>query len=310
MKLKIYNTLNQKLHSEQIAKLLQYGSDNFAGALSSTSPVTVTTDKWKWANTTVDLIGAGIFFSLEELTTTDKTILDNKIWCIAIDLDKFDDNNILTNESPGIKVQEVNGTVENSTTIPGTYVIKIEGQEDWEYKYDTKIFNGLVGTSTKQLIIPIIAKVDGEPVILIGNKDKSSLEDFLTAAVYEQLKKYIDETFVWHEGGKTKVGEYSKGDIGNLNITGSNISSNNNKLVLEQTEISAPNIPEENNGKVIVINNEGQLEYNIPTIQQGGTGADNSLRAKNNLGITYGKVVPTRAAAEGDIYFYILPEGN
>ena len=220
-------------------------------------------------------------------------------------------------------------TVSTDTSVnPSTdYYYKIEASK---IKFtisgeNTNTYNYIGNTlwlNENTFIIPLYANIGGELVQAVVIRDLSDLEGLLSLSAYADLKKYLEENFVWSIGGQEPIGNHKKGDIGYLNITNNIISRNDasNGVVrisrLAIDKLKNGNTPEEVNDThtKLCINNDGIISVKrdyIQPISHGGTGATERGEAKRKLGIFYGTKSPTSSFPISnpqirDIYFKII----
>ena len=178
-------------------------------------------------------------------------------------------------------------------------------------------------------IIPLFFSINNELIQSVIVKNKDDFEKLLSLSTYNNLKKYLDENFVWSTGGEEWVKDsfnqnlHRKGDIGNLLISGNTIYNNQ----YYESEPHYPDVVDIYNLKIgslassnntehtkLVIDTNGNIsvnrKYQTP-ISNGGTSADNKRDAKRNLGIFYGisdpnTKSPTDNPISGDVYFKII----
>jgi hypothetical protein len=150
---------------------------------------------------------------------------------------------------------------------------------------------------------------------IIFRRDKQSYNSFLSARTYYNLLNELSGKFV-HRSGGPKVG-----DIGNLNITNSTISSNQGDSIENMVSINRPHVtglsvidnkyPEVSN--IIMLGGTGEANddtdpdrigckkgrlYRTPDnwyipVTHGGTSATEQYQARRNLGFYFGKSIPT-----------------
>ena len=179
----------------------------------------------------------------------------------------------------------------------------------WEYYGNT-----LWIKEGDSFFIPFVCKDDSNNISsMVFNRDGKSYESFLCLRTYYQLLRGFNDTFVWRKGGKTL------GDIGNLNITGNIISNKEGGRVIID-KLSLSNLNSGNLSRLLTLSADDQIEVTtnyIMPIGGGGTGANNTQTAKNNLGFYYGTSDPNVVAPRkqdgssiipipGDVYFQII----
>lgn len=221
----------------------------------------------------------------------------------------------------------------------------------FNYNYNGTMFNfkydgNTLWTSKTSFIIPLVINVGGQCKQLVACRNMSDFSGLLSASNYARLKAFIENSFVWTEGGKKLVDEksgkpHSKGDIGLLNITENKISnngrsyirtinedgeveykttSNNGAVIIDNPSLSNVEIYKGDlvsigysNDELLVLEANGNVSktsssFTLP-IGRGGTGASNKQNAKKNLGFNYGTANPKTsniAGQEGDVYFWIV----
>lgn len=334
-KFNVYNIENSKLSSEELTKILEFCSDDFGGIIaeskdgSAINPITISGTTWTWTyNSTMSSATSfacgGYNFSIPSDSGSDShDCPENRLWYIKGNIDNIKNNiSIVSDETSFIQLTYADGvtiTAEDVTkddeVIGQKYSITIN---DVTYTYYGNSLWENNDRTSNTFIMPIVANIGGTVTELVWYRDKSTLEDFLSASAYAKLKKYLEENFVWHEDGSTVVGTHKKGDIGTLNVTNDTISSTSDtdKISIAPKNmyfsgLSSESHTESNYHPIIIDDNTKQV-YNATSlaVAGGGTGATNKADAKQNLGIYYGTGEPgtgNSAFAEiGDIYFKIL----
>ena len=361
MTIKSYNFKNQILNSDELARVLAYASDTFAGALSeddcpiSNSGSTMTIGAGH-------ILGAG--HSIELSASESLTLPNNSLAVLRVNysdelnIDNDTNSNIsltsvgtITNISdPYYEVTEVLNP-EGNPAENHYYILETAGIDHYvrcdnltppetevnpEHTYYSlvqtyytitlntgQIYNSGVthyikNTSDEVIGFEIVlaALYNNQFFNLLPRRGKDSYRDYLTAEAYEGLKKYIEETFVWHEGGSEKVGDYAKGQVGNLVISGSNITNINpaNPLIIDPACID-PNrikfgnlsVGDENTHIYLdngIIKQGNSIDSSNPlSIERGGTGANNATSAKQNLRLFHGESDPDSVAANNLQYY-------
>lgn len=207
------------------------------------------------------------------------------------------------------------------------YYVKIEANS---IKFEAKIptfgdrkftyFGNTLWLNTSTFIVPLYAKIDNDLVQTVIVKGLNDFRELLSLDAYSQLKAYCDGTFVWSSGGGELVtapdgATHKKGDIGNLNISGSKISHQNGSSV-EVDKILISNLASVDNdiNTKLTIDQFGQISisnnYILP-VTYGGTGSSDRTEAKRNLGIYYGTYSPKdhnpiSNPSEGDVFLWII----
>ena len=165
-------------------------------------------------------------------------------------------------------------------------------------------------------IIPLYANIGGELVQAVVLRDLSDLEGLLSLSAYADLKKYLEENFVWSIGGQEPIGNHKKGDIGYLNITNDLISNTNNSSTVKISKLAIEDLIDTSNDNdtKLLVGVDGTISAKrdyIQPISHGGTGASDRGEAKRLLGIYYGTKSPTSSfpisnPQTRDIYFKII----
>ena len=313
MSFQLYNLKNEKLNSSELRRLLNFCADNYAGVLAKDTPVKLYPDSKEWdfgTNNNLNFLGEGVLFNYQG-TRSKEVLANNELAVLEVNTDTklF---NILSEEADhNISFKKVQCTaivkeeVKKDDVVVGyDYTLTIDGK-----KYDYRA-NALI-VDENIFYIPLVLNNNGTLELLLQNRDKSSLESFLTADSYAKLKKYMDETFVWRKGG---VGI---GNVGDLNITDDTITNikGNNSININIRKFRLPSIIEDTSSKIDVLvrgaNDTVGTREAVP-VENGGTNATERGQAKKNLGIQYGKENPSQGfvgvAKEGDIYFKILED--
>lgn len=309
----IYNLKNEKLNSSELRRLLNFCADNYAGVLAKDTPVKLYPDTKEWdfgTTNNLNFIGEGILFNYQG-TRNKEVLANNELAVLEVNTDTklF---NILSEEADhNISFKKVQCTaivkeeVKKDEVIIGyDYLLTIDGK-----KYDYRANALLVDNNI--FYIPLVLNNNGTLELLLQNRDKSSLESFLTADSYAKLKKYMEETFVWRVGGE------EKGNVGDLNITDDTITNikGNNSININIRKFRLPSLIEDTSNKVEVLvrgaNDTVGTRTALP-VENGGTNATTKQVAKFNLGFQYGPQDPGHGFVgtpqEGDIYFKILED--
>lgn len=328
-----YNLKNQRLDSENLRTVLQFCSDNYAGAIASnvgTNPVTVSNSTATFSCDNAKFIVGGYLVDYEKQEGDNFTVDFSQIgikplYGLVVPFD-IDSTDILTNDLTAyIRVinkldgGDVSISIDSET---GNYIINYgDTEKNWVYKYDTKFFSraDLSGDVTVYncYVIPFACYYDNEAVQLLGYHTKDDLEEFLTDSAIAKLKSELealfDDKFVWQEGGA------DKGDIGLLNVTDNKLST------IALTENNDPHVPiiidgrvilpqysanDYSYNKVLLVRNDGLVLPSVPSVNSGGTGATDKKTAKDNLGIQSGTADPASGFSgtpeKGDIYLKIV----
>lgn len=361
MTIKSYNFKNQILNSDELANLLAFASDKFAGALSeedcpiSNSGTTMTVGPGH-------ILGGGHILELvenESYTMTNNSLIVLRV-LYADNLHIDDDENpnitlasagtITDMSDPYYEVVQVRSP-EGNPAEKHYYILETEGLDHYvrcdnltppeteinpdhtyysliQTYYTITLSDGRTYNSgTTQFVKNNLDELIGFDVVLgalynnqffnlLPRRSKESYRDYLTAEAYEGLKKYMEETFVWHEGGTEKVGDYAKGQLGTLIFSGSTITNINtvSPLLIDPTVIDAsrihignlsvgnPNTPIYLEGGVF---KEGTtIDSNNPlAVERGGTGANNATTAKMNLRLFHGESDPDEVPANNLQYY-------
>ena len=207
---------------------------------------------------------------------------------------------------------------DTSANINKTYYAKVEyntvsfsfpnSLSSLTYKY----FGTTLWINNNTFIIPLYANNDGKIVECVVIKNKSDFEKLLSLSNYYDLKKYIEDNFVWSTAGSEKVGNHLKGTIGKLLVSDDTIYNGSttdsiSPVKVQNLTVNQLKVDDKNTDKLLVDNN-GKLyvenDYVVP-VSHGGTSAKNKNSAKTNLGIKYGTNLPASGDI-GDIFFKII----
>lgn len=313
MSFQIYNLKNEQLNSTELRRLLNFCADNYAGVLSKDTPVKLYPDNKEWdfgTNNNLNFIGEGILFNYQG-TKNKEVLANNELAVLEVNTDtklfnilsESADNNISFKKVACTSI--VKAEVKKDDVVVGyDYTLTIDGKA-YEYRANALIVNDHV------FYIPLVLNNNGTLELLLQNRDKSSLESFLTADSYAKLKKYMDETFVWRVGGA------EKGNVGDLNITDDTITNHkgDNSININIRKFRLPSLIEDKSNRIDILvrgaNDTLGTRIALP-IENGGTGATTKQLAKFNLGFQYGTQDPSHGfvgtSQEGDIYFKILED--
>ena len=247
---------------------------------------------------------------------------------IVVNLSDIEQNNNIN--TVGISSYVTVGFIDNFTIekTGDNFTILSRLGKGWDnYHYNTVKFRSLTVNDNiingDLLVIPVAVFYDNAVYSVLGFHSKASLEEFLTESAIDELENKLNNKFVWRSGGETK------GDIGRLNITKHTIKSldnepltnDDNLLRIDTRKLRIPNLyyQQDNTNHLLSnmkwddddhyiplkINKNGYVLAGTTPIYAGGTGADNKVDAKTNLGIKWGTAAPSGGAV-GDIYFKII----
>lgn len=318
MSFSAYNLKNQKLSSDNLRTLLQFCSDNYAGAIYSNTgenPININGGTISFNANEVDFIVGGylLHYNGQDAPIGNVTLgsdSPNKLFGIVINQTAIENSNKITSNSienvyVGL-ISEINGKSVlriYKSDANDSYTIDF-GDESWVYKEDTKVFNSVTLLNSGTIdgeniyIIPLAAITTANEVVqLLGYRTKSALEEYLSENALSSLKLNLENTFTWRTGGELK------GDIGDLNITDNIISSKTDVIQLD----SDLNLGSNKANKVLMTDNNGNVVADVVTVDKGGTGGTDKNTAKNYLGIYWGSTLPSASSyQDGDIFLKVI----
>ena len=335
--IKIFNTKNHRLDSNNLNVLNIFNSDNYCGVVilnqsdkSMTSKVfsiidnKVSDNNELLNNGNLKFINSGSVIELptSELPTVDNLVTQNFYFIKYKVKDEVSYSNIYTDDLDDASLECLpyqsyeliyydihGGTIQwsNEDCVGVMSNITLSNGTTINY-FGKSIQTNIDGID--YYIIPLFLYTGTEIVSLIEAQNKSSFEQWLSAKSLENLWANFHSTFTHQSGSTTEHPEYGK--VANFNFYSDKIKHNgteifevdsNNKFKLPTYKTDLPvNIP--------YIDDEGNLEtLDVLGIENGGTNASTKQNAKRNLGIYYGTSEPSETVTlpeVGDIYFKIL----
>ena len=327
MAIRIYNVTNHNLSGEQLRKVFNFSTEEYAGILV-TKPRTknyiftrlddgitvgiagdlVTSyesNKWEFW-----VIGAGYLLSVPtDVIHVDTTSPSNqnKLFCIDIVQNNFVDDIVNSDNTNSVALTDVPITSDVETNIINAY----------------KNRNKAIAIGNV-LRIPLFS-IDGSGNItsIVTVRDKSNVLNYLTDTAVEELKQYCDSRFT-HQSGSTDEHPIKWGKVGFYDVKWSQIRHYPNKDYIQNNLEPLPWVGSNSNNDLylyssnltpgfLYINSNHKVINHGTTISvaHGGTGATTADNARKNLGIYYGKsdpnvTAPTSTPNKGDLYFKIL----
>lgn len=314
MSFNIFNVKNHSLNAEMRIKIDGFSTDNFGGILSTEEPIDISTTPPSFVEDSTLFLCAGRILEAANVTLPAVNSSSNLAYLEVVFNEEAD--NITTDVTSNISVKTAQSTItphvvedEETGEELGEYYSFTLGGNEYDYMGQAVLVDG-------KYIIPLYDATYG---LLVWYKDKSSLESFLSAAAYAALKKYIEENFVWRVGGTTK------GDVGNLNVTGNKIAGiHGNGTVILQRPCIDLTLPQTRKTDYIaadtyirVTDTGEETVYTDWAVQPNHGGIGNSAHrdqrgdARQILGIFSGTADPNVASlpytvSDGDIYFKII----
>jgi hypothetical protein len=208
-------------------------------------------------------------------------------------------------------------------TANGTYAVQVLFGNGDNFESDTSTsvsiisnanvsnYNGRTLWISGGFIIPLFSISGGTLTSLAVVKNGKSWEEFLTRSAIDTLKANLNSEYTHQVGstGNNKFGKVANYDFSADSIrhfTGANVpteiftTDSSNRFIL----------PTYGSGALYVDNHN--VNSGLLPVSKGGTGANNALKAKQNLGIYYGTELPSQhdfdgaIINQGDIYFRIL----
>lgn len=302
---KIYNVKNHALNSDRRIDLDRFATSGFGGIIANEEPIDVTVPCFVALNTHFICEGVSIDVADEVFPTTSESN-----YFVGLEVKFVDGGNIKTDETTDIKLKTY--TPSAMSYVDNKFTFTLNGNE-YEYVYKA------VDLGADGFMIPLLMITGGTKTSIVAYSD-GSFDDALTQSAYDRLKTYVEETFVWHEGGETLKGSYKKGQIGNLIVTGNlikNVTDGNSvsirKLNINNTTseyVEPERFPHVDNNNDVTVASNWAIQ---PTHGGIGNAAHRESRntAREILGIYSGTTAPESysfpyAVADGDIYFKII----
>lgn len=316
MSFSAYNLKNQKLSSDSLRTLLQFCSDNYAGAIYSNTeenPIKINSGEVSFDADEVDFVVGGylLHYSSQQSPITSVSPTENSpLFGLVINQTAVENSTLMTSNIISVRVGLISNINNSSVTVNTnsqdneTLYQILYGDTIWNYKEDTKIFDSVIVsgdniTGGTIYIIPLAAYSNntGSVVSLLGYRTKSALEEYLTRQALDDLMAIFESKFTWKAGGEID------GDIGQLNITADTISSKTGTIHLG----NPLNLGVSNANKALMTDNSGNIVADILPVSKGGTGGTDTISAKNNLGIYWGTTLPSASSYQnGDIFLKII----
>lgn len=342
--IKIFNINNHRFNSEKLTFLHTFNSDNFCGVGLSpqgqnnrVSDVFVLGGDGKVdlnpvlvGNDAIDVDGISIINSgcIIKLGNDDFKITPekNQIYYIKYSTGYQDNQaNIYSdNFEEGVFTHQgytkyttlyydINGSAVTAEDETAEGVVsEITLQDGNTIKYSGQSFTvQFAGDSFLSYMIPLFIYDGSRLISLIEARNKSSLEQWLSAKALDNLWDNLHKTFT-HKAGSTDGNDYGK--LGDFDFSGSNISHKGTVIVIVDGDNNII-LPTYKQDKInsLYIDTDGKIHIGNLPIVAGGTGADNKQDAKINLGMYYGTVDPgdyfannNLTAVESDLYFKLL----
>lgn len=305
-----YNIKNHKLSANELSQLNRFSTDDYCGVLSDglepnvfsgTRNNIIISSK---VGNPISIVSDGIIFNLQknDLSNVLKTLDANTRFCYLIV------NGVYSNTQDNIYSDNINTQIVFDSTVPtieneDIVVFKVNNVT-YKYKHQTIL------TKEGNLIIPLFYIDDNGNIksILIG-QDKSSLEAWLNAKDLEKLWEQLHATFT-HRAGSKDVAGY--GELGNFDVKEDTIRHTNGSELKDTITVKDKDVIlnqyKADNLDALYVDKDGKILHSELPIEAGGTNARNRQDAKINLGITYGRELPTdlNNYKVGDIFFKIL----
>lgn len=305
-----YNIKNHRLSANELSQLNRFSTDDYCGVLSDglepnifsgTKDNIIISDK---AGNPISIVSDGIIFNIKKdyLGTILKTLDADTRFCYLMV------NGVYSNTQDNIYSDNINTQIVFDSTVPtfeneDIVVFKIDNVT-YKYKHQTII------SGEENLIIPLFYIDDSGNIksILIG-QDKSSLEAWLNAKDLEKLWEQLHATFTHRAGSKDVVGY---GELGNFDVKEDTIRHTNGSELKDTITVKDKDVIlnqyKADNLDALYVDKDGKILHSELPIEAGGTNARNRQDAKINLGITYGRELPTdlNNYKVGDIFFKIL----
>ncbi len=208
-------------------------------------------------------------------------------------------------------------------TANGTYAVQVlfGNGDNFESDISTSVsiisnanvsnYNGRTLWISGGFIIPLFSISGGTLTSLVVVKDGKSWEEFLTRSAIDTLKANLNSEYTHQVGstGNNKFGKVANYDFSADSIrhfTGTNVPTE----IFTTDSSNRFTLPTYGSGALYVDNHN--VNSGLLPVSKGGTGANNALKAKQNLGIYYGTELPSQhdfdgaIINQGDIYFRIL----
>lgn len=291
----IYNVTNHRLDAEKLRKINEFSTDLYGGVLCNSNVGNVftytnnavTINEAALIDNELYILGGGCLITL--IQSDLPTQLENKVYYLQVITD-FSADNIVSDVSSNISIVATDYTPTETNNIAQYIEMGRAIPTDDGFK------------------IPLF-RVNGSDVIsIVHAKDKSTLQDWLSANALTDLWTDLHATFVHQTGSTSTNPDYGK--LGNFNINQDSILHNNTPFITAtDTNRVKLNTNYQAGAAVIDSNHELSSVATLP-VTLGGTGATSKGQTmKHNLGIYWGTSSPEAAVnnpAIGDLYFKIL----
>lgn len=208
-------------------------------------------------------------------------------------------------------------------TANGTYAVRVlfSNEDNFESDSSTSVsiisnanvsnYDGKTLWISGGFIIPLFSISGGTCTSLAVVKNGKSWEEFLTQSAIDNLKANLNSEYT-HQVGSTGNNKFGK--VANYDFSADSIrhftGTNTPTEILTTNSSNKFTLPTYDSGALYVENHN--VNSGLLPITAGGTGADSTLMAKQNLGIYYGADLPSQhdfggaTINQGDIYFRML----
>lgn len=289
MSIKIFNVKNHRPDGEALRQLSDFSTNDFCGIVGTLSGgiaftksgSSIVVNEALLTDNAFQLIGGGCLLSVDKTEVTNKTA--DGVYAVKILLNNTD--NFTTDNSSSVSII-------SNAAVPSDF----DGRTIW-------VSGGF--------IIPLFKIESGVLTSLAVVKDGKSWEEFLTQDAINDFRNELAGEYT-HQVGSTGNNKFGK--VANYDFSADSIrhftGTNTPTEILTTNSSNRFTLPTYGSGALYIENHN--VNSGLLPITAGGTGANSTLTAKQNLGIYYGAELPSQhdfggaTINQGDIYFRIL----